>query len=217
MKVVKLIRRHPEVDENESAEANETMEITMDKPTQHIEDTEDEYLLDETTTTAKRIEIDLVEHIDDDASDHNVEILSQSMESCSSATIENETVKTGKDSVHERQPERSGDVDDADDGDAGEDDSFESLYDEIYEVELPATMYGIHRDPERQHIVFTLFDVERMQTTKVLRIDRRHRRLRTFIDGMLFADSRPEELTVELVTSMLADLEAQQTGGDGVD
>lgn len=93
------------------------------------------------------------------------------------------------------------DVDDA---------SFEHLYDDIYEVMLPDTMYGIHRDPERTFIVFSLFDAIAMRSSKVLRIDRSGRRVRTYIDSVLCTDMRLSELSVDLVTEKLADLDASR-------
>lgn len=95
---------------------------------------------------------------------------------------------------------------DGDDND-DEDTSFEQLYDDIYEVMLPDTMYGVHRDPERTFIVFSLFDAIAMRTSKVLRIDQSGRRARTFIDGVLCTDCRLPELSTDLVTTTLADLD----------
>ncbi|KXJ83677.1 hypothetical protein RP20_CCG004429 [Aedes albopictus] len=49
---------------------------------------------------------------------------------------------------------------------------FESLYDEVYEVELPSTLWGIHRDVQRTFISFTEFNKDSMNIRKCLLIDR---------------------------------------------
>lgn len=43
---------------------------------------------------------------------------------------------------------------------------FESLYDDVFEVTLPSTLWGVHREPKRNFIAFTCFDVQQMQNTK---------------------------------------------------
>lgn len=87
--------------------------------------------------------------------------------------------------------------------------SFELLYDDIYEVMLPDTMYGIHRDPDRSFIVFSKFDVGRMCATKVLHIDREHCACRSYIDGILFEELSGAELSVSTIDKMLGDLDVQ--------
>lgn len=47
---------------------------------------------------------------------------------------------------------------------------FDSIFDDIYEVELPSTLWAVHRDPERKYIVFSEFDVKTMTAAKVLHI-----------------------------------------------
>ncbi|XP_035791902.1 uncharacterized protein LOC118466516 [Anopheles albimanus] len=37
---------------------------------------------------------------------------------------------------------------------------FDELYDNIYDVELPSPLWGIHRDPGRKYVAFTRFDWE---------------------------------------------------------
>ncbi|XP_050097764.1 uncharacterized protein LOC126578855 [Anopheles aquasalis] len=37
---------------------------------------------------------------------------------------------------------------------------FEELYDNVYDVELPSSLWGIHRDPKRKYVAFTRFDWE---------------------------------------------------------
>ncbi|XP_053685955.1 uncharacterized protein LOC128735498 [Sabethes cyaneus] len=50
---------------------------------------------------------------------------------------------------------------------------FEMLYDDVYEVELPSTLWGIHRDTEKKFIAFTEFNKDTMNTRKYLFIDQR--------------------------------------------
>ncbi|XP_062536724.1 uncharacterized protein LOC134205473 [Armigeres subalbatus] len=49
---------------------------------------------------------------------------------------------------------------------------FEALYDEVYEVELPSTLWGIHRDVEKTFICFSEFSKDTMNVRKYLFIDR---------------------------------------------
>uniref|UniRef100_A0A182NM39 THAP-type domain-containing protein n=1 Tax=Anopheles dirus TaxID=7168 RepID=A0A182NM39_9DIPT len=35
---------------------------------------------------------------------------------------------------------------------------FEELYDNIFEVELPCTLWGVHRDPDRKYVAFSRFE-----------------------------------------------------------
>lgn len=108
---------------------------------------------------------------------------------------------TNADVVTDNGEDGVGNDEDADDA------SFEQLFDDIYEVILPDTMYGVHRDPERTFIVFSLFDAVAMRSSKVLRIDQGGRRARTFIDGIQCTDCRLPELSTDLVTAKLAELD----------
>lgn len=87
--------------------------------------------------------------------------------------------------------------------------TFDSLYDDVFEVELPCTMYGVHRDPERTFIAFTLIDPTTMATSKALHIDRRLR-TRTIVDGRHVNAITHDDLSPETVSEMLANLDAMQ-------
>lgn len=50
---------------------------------------------------------------------------------------------------------------------------FEALYDDIYEITLPSTLWGIHRDLDKEFIVFSEFNLKSMATTKLLYLDAR--------------------------------------------
>uniref|UniRef100_A0A182J3R2 Uncharacterized protein n=1 Tax=Anopheles atroparvus TaxID=41427 RepID=A0A182J3R2_ANOAO len=41
---------------------------------------------------------------------------------------------------------------------------FEDVYENIFEVELPSTLWGVHRDPEKKYIAFTRFQMLEMPT-----------------------------------------------------
>lgn len=58
-----------------------------------------------------------------------------------------------------------------DEGNEIENEEFDSLYDDIFEIELPNTLWGLHRDPNRKFIVFSFYDASKMKTTKSLYID----------------------------------------------
>ncbi|XP_055912506.1 uncharacterized protein LOC129946377 [Eupeodes corollae] len=47
---------------------------------------------------------------------------------------------------------------------------FESLYDDIYEVVLPNTLWGVHRCPEHSSIFFSFVDPSMLRTTKMISI-----------------------------------------------
>lgn len=48
---------------------------------------------------------------------------------------------------------------------------FDGIYEDIYEVTLPNTLWGIHRDPNRTFIVFSYFDEKTSSTSKLIRLD----------------------------------------------
>lgn len=49
---------------------------------------------------------------------------------------------------------------------------FETLFDDVYEVELPSTLWGIHRDLEKTFICFSEFSKDTMNVRKYFFIDR---------------------------------------------
>uniref|UniRef100_U5EPI9 THAP-type domain-containing protein n=1 Tax=Corethrella appendiculata TaxID=1370023 RepID=U5EPI9_9DIPT len=48
---------------------------------------------------------------------------------------------------------------------------FDNLYDEVFEIELPSTLWGIHRDPDREFLAFTEFNISLMMPSKILLIE----------------------------------------------
>jgi hypothetical protein len=49
--------------------------------------------------------------------------------------------------------------------------AFEILYDEAFDVTLPSTLWGIHRDPERKFLIFSSFDGSSMKFDKYLHVN----------------------------------------------
>lgn len=83
---------------------------------------------------------------------------------------------------------------------------FESLHDDIYEVILPSTLWGIHRDPDHEFIAFSMFDAQRMSHTKTVFIDKTLR-VQTHVNGSIFLDESFEELNTEIVTRILTEID----------
>jgi THAP domain len=48
---------------------------------------------------------------------------------------------------------------------------FDTLFDDIFEVVLPSTLWGFHRDPDRQFIAFSEFNLSCMAVQKTVMID----------------------------------------------
>lgn len=83
---------------------------------------------------------------------------------------------------------------------------FETVYDDIYEVVLPSTLWGIHRDPEHKFIAFSMFDVSKMGNTKLLYVTDTFE-IRVHMNGLLVSKESLKELSVEFLTNILNDLE----------
>lgn len=84
--------------------------------------------------------------------------------------------------------------------------TFEGLYDDIFEVELPCTMYGVHRDPQRTFIAITLIDPKTMATAKALYIDR-CLCTKLIVDGRTVDSTEHEDLTVDEISQILSTLD----------
>lgn len=83
---------------------------------------------------------------------------------------------------------------------------FDAVYDDIYEVILPNTLWGIHRDPEdRQYIAFTLFDAKQMNCSIAVKITDNFE-LQTYRNGAQESSEILNELNVEVLTKLLNQL-----------
>lgn len=83
---------------------------------------------------------------------------------------------------------------------------FDAVYDDIYEVVLPNTLWGIHRDPEdRQYIAFTMFDAETMNSSIAVKITDTFN-LKVFANGVQKTCEILPELSVDILTKLVNQL-----------
>lgn len=113
------------------------------------------------------------------------------------------------DKVAEDEVAKEAEVAEVPEEDPIDDSFFDFIYDDVYEVVLPTTMYGIHRDPDRKFIVFSLFDAEKMTTIKSLYVNDRLQ-AKMSIDSVIIETGTFPELTVDVLTNMLAQMDAQK-------
>jgi hypothetical protein len=83
---------------------------------------------------------------------------------------------------------------------------FEALYDDIFEVVLPSTLWGIHRDPDKAYIVFSEFNKKCMGTLKTIYIDNKFK-YKFFLRSHLVMGNIIEDSSTENVSKMLADFD----------
>lgn len=84
---------------------------------------------------------------------------------------------------------------------------FEAVYDDIYEVVLPNTNWGIHRDPEeeRRYIAFTLFDANKMNCSVAVKITDTFD-LHVYANGVHKTSETLPELSVDILTKLVNQL-----------
>lgn len=92
-----------------------------------------------------------------------------------------------------------------DENDENENEEFDSMYDDVFEIELPDTLWGLHRDPNRKFIVFSKYDAIVMNTTKSLYIDNKFE-TKSFIYGKQFQHEIYDTINVDFVSKMINDL-----------
>ncbi|XP_058812068.1 uncharacterized protein LOC131676778 [Topomyia yanbarensis] len=83
---------------------------------------------------------------------------------------------------------------------------FEALYDDVYEVELPSPLWGIHRDVEKTFISFTEFNQDTMNTRKCLYIDQRLR-YRQAVGQRIMREGTLKNSTTEAISELLSTLD----------
>lgn len=83
---------------------------------------------------------------------------------------------------------------------------FESLYDEVYEVELPTTLWGIHRDLEKTFIAFTEFSKDSMSVRKYLYIDQ-SLQYRMAVGQRIMKSGTLASASTEAITELLTKLD----------
>lgn len=83
---------------------------------------------------------------------------------------------------------------------------FDAVYDDIYEVVLPNTLWGNHRDPEdRQYIAFTLFDANKMNCSIAVKITDNFN-LKVYKNGIQTTCETLSELNVDVLTKLVNEL-----------
>lgn len=82
---------------------------------------------------------------------------------------------------------------------------FDTVYDDIYEVVLPNTLWGTHRDEYRQYIAFTLFDATAMNCLIAVKITDTFN-LNVYMNGVQQTNEELCELNVEALTKLLNEL-----------
>lgn len=85
-------------------------------------------------------------------------------------------------------------------------DVFDNLYDDAFEVALPNTLWGLHRDPDRKFIVFTCWDSDTMTTHKVVHISETFD-IRIYVQGAILTQYYVNHLSIEYCTDLLAQVD----------
>jgi hypothetical protein len=81
---------------------------------------------------------------------------------------------------------------------------FESVYEDIFEVLLPSTLWGVHRDPYKKFIVFSEFDKEKMATSKLFYIDHKSN-YKLIVDNHCKNVGFLNEISVDFIERLLND------------
>lgn len=87
--------------------------------------------------------------------------------------------------------------------------TFDTIYDDIYEVVLPSTLWGVHRDPDQNFIAFTQFDFAQMNCSKSLNVSNTFD-IQATIGGVTVLSEAVKELSIEFLSKALSDLDEQQ-------
>lgn len=87
-------------------------------------------------------------------------------------------------------------------GDAG---LFDGIYEDIYEVTLPNTLWGVHRDPNRTFIVFSYFDGKTCSTSKLIHLDS-SMNVHIYIRGKM-VNKYLCSLSIEYLTSLVSQVD----------
>lgn len=87
---------------------------------------------------------------------------------------------------------------------------FETIYDDIYEVVLPSTLWGIHRDPDQKFIAFTQFDSVNMNCSRALYVSNEFE-IRATIAGADVLNETAKVLSIQFLSKTLSELDEQQS------
>lgn len=83
---------------------------------------------------------------------------------------------------------------------------FEGIYDDIYEVVLPNTLWGLHRDPNRKFIAFSMFNSETMSATRLLHVSN-NLELKTYLYNAMISKDVLKDLSAEILSNILSELD----------
>lgn len=84
--------------------------------------------------------------------------------------------------------------------------SFDCICDDIFEVILPSTLWGIHRDPDNKFVVFSMFDINTMSNSKLLYVSNQFE-IKILLYNKLISQQILDELSIEILSNLLNDLE----------
>jgi hypothetical protein len=90
------------------------------------------------------------------------------------------------------------------------DPSFESLFDEIFEIELPSIQWGIHRDLDQRSIAFSKYETKKLSTTKVLILNC-DLEYKIILDSIIYKGGKLDTASTENVSKILEEIEAMET------
>lgn len=84
---------------------------------------------------------------------------------------------------------------------------FESIYDDVCEIDLPSTLWAFHRDPDRKYITFTMFNVEKMASTKILHVTDTLK-IRSVVNGSECNIDKLEDIDCGILSRILKDMDS---------
>lgn len=84
---------------------------------------------------------------------------------------------------------------------------FEMLYDEVFEVTLPSTLWAIQRDPEKSFIVFSCFDEKCMGNIKTVFLDNKNK-MRLFIRQKCVIEDKNDIFTTDHINNLLDEIDS---------
>lgn len=89
--------------------------------------------------------------------------------------------------------------------------SFDNLFDSVFEVVLPTTLWGVHRSPHQKRIMFVCIDEEQLNIHKMLIVDDSGELKMYLMTRLIREENWPVDiLTPERLSDMLAELESMQ-------
>lgn len=85
--------------------------------------------------------------------------------------------------------------------------AFDTLYEDIFEVVLPDTLWGIHRDPCREFIAFSCFDIKSLQSRKCVVLNRNGTLKISFNNKLVNEQDFETEPTHEFISNLLSEVD----------